>query len=414
MSAIAAAPPSAAAVRVPVRLPLRYDGDRIQHLSNSSINLFISCPDAWRRRYLLGEKEAPTGVLILGDAVDKALTVYHQDDLAGIQHDIGAITDAYRDAWNARIEEEHGKKGIVWDETLGENEAFLQGIDIVEVAMRELIPRMGRTTHVQRKFVRKIAKDAEWTIVGYPDVETEREQVCWTLESGEILAQDHGDTIPTVAVPWDDAPIGYRIQTYKGELDERLVNRIASLHLLDELTAEQIADRLAVPLKDALPGMNAGPRLTRVKHVIDPPKSKRPDTVPIPVTEFTDRRETVLVPGIADYKVKGKRLTQARADTDLQAGLYLADRALDRNPAADFRFMQVIRDEEHPTFAITRTTRTPVQMRADLLRACAVAAQIDAFYQAFGPDQSWGYAAPDHWRCRLCEYAPACPIGEAR
>ena len=35
----------AARIEVPRRLPVRYDGQPISHLSNSSYTLFLACPD---------------------------------------------------------------------------------------------------------------------------------------------------------------------------------------------------------------------------------------------------------------------------------------------------------------------------------------------------------------------------------
>src|SRR2546423_9297463 len=58
-------PASAAelAARIPVRtgLPERYDGEPLRHLSPSSYALWVSCPEAWRRRYIKGEKPPPSG-----------------------------------------------------------------------------------------------------------------------------------------------------------------------------------------------------------------------------------------------------------------------------------------------------------------------------------------------------------------
>jgi hypothetical protein len=418
MTVTAAAPPATrpavTPIGVPLHLPVRHDGRRIDRLSHTSVNLFIACPDAWRRRYLLGERTRPTGGMILGRAVDDALSDLHRNQMAGIEMNADQCLDAFRDAWNSQLEEEADRDGVTWEEALGENTAFAMGLRMIDVALIDLVPRMGTATHVQREFTRRLAPGATWSLVGYLDLETVREQVCWTLEDGTVLVQDTGEEIPTIAVPWDDAPAGYRIATYKGGLDDRLVSQIASLHLLDELDADQIASRLDRQLAEAVPGKKAGPRLTQVRHVIDPPPSKRPDTVPIPVTEFTGRREPVEIAGIADYKMKGRRLTQARADTDMQASIYLAERALTGRPAHDFRFAQIIRDEHNPVHAITQTTRTAAQMRAALLRVCMVAAQIDACHRTFGAEAPWGFAAPDHWKCRMCDYAPTCPMGEAR
>ena len=64
-----AAPDSATAlaarIAVPRRLPARYDGQPLRHLSPSSYTRFLLCPEDWRRHYLLGERFAPNGAMFL-------------------------------------------------------------------------------------------------------------------------------------------------------------------------------------------------------------------------------------------------------------------------------------------------------------------------------------------------------------
>jgi hypothetical protein len=49
----------AARIQIPAWLPVRSDGEPIKHLSKSSYELFVRCPDAWRRRYIGLEREPP-------------------------------------------------------------------------------------------------------------------------------------------------------------------------------------------------------------------------------------------------------------------------------------------------------------------------------------------------------------------
>src|SRR5438876_11198745 len=100
----AGAPASAAdlAARIPVprRLPERYDGEPLRHLSPSSYSLWVSCPEAWRRRYIKGEKPPPSGSMFLGCRVDDAVSAYprrlleHGDRLA-----VDQVLDIYRERW---------------------------------------------------------------------------------------------------------------------------------------------------------------------------------------------------------------------------------------------------------------------------------------------------------------------------
>src|SRR5438270_9476297 len=68
----------AAQIPVPARLSERYDGEPLRHLSPSSYALWVACPEAWRRRYIKGERSAPTGSMFLGGRVDDALSAYYR------------------------------------------------------------------------------------------------------------------------------------------------------------------------------------------------------------------------------------------------------------------------------------------------------------------------------------------------
>src|SRR5437763_3133712 len=116
-----AAPPTAAelAARIPVptRLPDRYDGEPLRHLSASSYSLWLSCPDAWRRRYIKGEKQAPSGSMFLGSRVDDALSAYHRRILEhGDRLALDQLLDLYHEIWHAELQAERDKEGIDWEE----------------------------------------------------------------------------------------------------------------------------------------------------------------------------------------------------------------------------------------------------------------------------------------------------------
>jgi hypothetical protein len=94
----------AARIQIPRRLPLRYDGHPLQHLSHSSYNRFALCPEDWRRRYMLGERAAPTGSMFLGRRVDDTISLYYQRILEHGEHlTVDQVKDAYRDRWQADL-----------------------------------------------------------------------------------------------------------------------------------------------------------------------------------------------------------------------------------------------------------------------------------------------------------------------
>ena len=132
-------------------------------------------------------------------------------------------------------------------------------------------------------------------------------------------------------------------------------------------------------------------------------------------TERVDDTGTT-IPAVVDYKVKSSVHTQARADHDLQAGLYLAGRWLTGQPAREFCFAQIAkpgkRRKQMRTSLIT-TRRSVGELRGTLARIAQAARQIVALYDRLGPDEPWGFADPLGWKCseRYCSAWRCCPGG---
>jgi hypothetical protein len=132
-------------------------------------------------------------------------------------------------------------------------------------------------------------------------------------------------------------------------------------------------------------------------------------------TERPDEHGASL-PAVIDYKVKTTTITQAKADCDPQAGLYLAARWFEGQPAREFCFAQIAKPgarRKQMGAALVTTTRTVGQQRASLARIAQAASQIAAYDERFGPDQPWGFADPAGWKCapRYCAHWHACPGG---
>jgi len=295
----------AARIPVPRRLPVRYDCEPLGHLSPSSYSLWVSCPEAWRRRYIKGEKPPPSGSMFLGSRVDDALSAYHRRILEhGDRLTVNQVLDVYREQWATELEAEQDKQGVEWEDELSERAAFEMGRQAVELAMAELIPHLGDPVDVQRRLEFTIAPDLEWTVLGYLDLETLRE-----------------------------TPAG------------------------------------------------------------DPE------------------------PMVVDFKVKNTPITQDKADSDPQAGLYLAGRWLEGYPASELCFAQIAKPgkrRKQMGASLVSTSRTSGQLRGVLARVALAASQIAASYERYGPDQPWGFADPTSWKCgpRYCSHWASCPGGK--
>ena len=161
----------AARIALPRQLPTRHDGEPLRHLSNSSYTLFLSCPEAWRLRYLQGRKEPPSGAMFLGSRVDDALSLYYRQLLEYHERlELEQVKDAYRDLWRTELQTE--ELGVDWRD-IQQNDAFELGLQALELTFEQLVPRLGEPLAVQRRLEFALAPGlTEWTIVCYLDLET--------------------------------------------------------------------------------------------------------------------------------------------------------------------------------------------------------------------------------------------------
>jgi hypothetical protein len=159
----------AARIEVPRRLPPRHDGQPIGHLSNSSYTLFLACPDAWRRRYLLGEKQPPSGAMFLGSRVDETLTYYYRHWLEHRERlGLRELKRFFGANWKQQLGAENDKLGVAWDERLDRHTALKLGVKALVIAFEELVPQLGEPVAVQRQVEFRLVPELEWTIEGAP------------------------------------------------------------------------------------------------------------------------------------------------------------------------------------------------------------------------------------------------------
>jgi hypothetical protein len=121
-------------------------------------------------------------------------------------------------------------------------------------------------------------------------------------------------------------------------------------------------------------------------------------------------------PTVVDLKVKSTPIGQDKADSDPQAGTYLAGRWLEGYPARELLFAQIAKPgkrRKQMSASLVGTTRSAGQMRGVLARIALAASQIAAAYERYGPDQAWGFADPTGWKCspRFCHAWASCPGG---
>lgn len=94
----------------------------IEHLSYSSINLFLTCSEAWKRKNILKEPQSSTPALVFGSAIHNTIEGFIEAKANGVAnmplHDLwqwkwaAAVEREPNCEWGADTPEEHYNEGI--------------------------------------------------------------------------------------------------------------------------------------------------------------------------------------------------------------------------------------------------------------------------------------------------------------
>ncbi len=138
----------------------------VNHLSKSSISLYLRCPEKFRRRYIERETE-PIGVpMMLGGAIGAAESRNFQEKItSGVDLPLADVLDFYDGEWSERVNMEE----VDWA-GVKPGAAKDQGVALTTCYHTTAAPDV-RPISVERKLSFKLA-DAEWDVVGYIDWET--------------------------------------------------------------------------------------------------------------------------------------------------------------------------------------------------------------------------------------------------
>jgi len=343
---------------LPVELPPRYDGSPITHLSASSINEFLLCPEAWRRRRLQGIKHPPTPAMFMGRVFDETLnTVMRQHIEHGAFPDTDEILQVILpDHFQGELDDAAG--AVAWEPGFGVDECRTITRSAVAIGIERLLPVIGTPVSVQRQITPiRLHPSLRWTVVGTMDLES----------------------IYRVVKAYDDG---------------------------GELIGHWVADQPEPTVNVEVYGQLRSPRHT-----------KFPLRADVPVSEIAALLREQEVRGIDDAKLKDTAIDKSKADSDIQAGLYLTANWLAGTPADQFRWLQALKPgakRQEASTAIITTTRSDAQMRALMVRVADVAAHIVDLYNTRGPDRLWPLALPGSWKCsqRYCDHyrQRTCPM----
>ena len=151
---------------VPVQLPRRRYGQwhRLAMLSPASVGAFERCPEAFRRRYLLGEKVPPNLSMTLGSVVGDALAHYFQATIDGGRYDAKTVDDLVVELFEAKISE--AVLAPNENPELGKAQCRAGVADYLE----ELAPSITPIS-VERRASFRFCEEQEWSFVCFFDLE---------------------------------------------------------------------------------------------------------------------------------------------------------------------------------------------------------------------------------------------------
>lgn len=178
---------------LPEDTSLRWPDEFPPHVSASSLSMFERCAEMWRRRYVLGEIEPPSGALVWGSADTKAHAVNfvqkiesHEDlSTDDVQGAFAALFDAEVDAAGGDVDWRDDDPADLKD----------RGVALVATYHRQVSPRV-QPTAVEERFELQLP-GVPVPFIGYIDVET------GPVAIERKTAKARSQSIP----PW------YRVQT---------------------------------------------------------------------------------------------------------------------------------------------------------------------------------------------------------
>jgi len=149
--------------------------ERIRHLSATSIGMFRRCPEQFRHRYLLGEKERPGEGLVIGSAFHEGLEFnYRQKIESHEDRPTAEVVEYLQDVGVPKVlEEQGGAEEIAWDASTSEKGVEVLRRDSERILIRyheDVVPRLQPIALEEQLFIRDPRLVVP--IIGYVDVRT--------------------------------------------------------------------------------------------------------------------------------------------------------------------------------------------------------------------------------------------------
>ena len=165
-----------ASVAPPVEAPSALGWpERIRHLSATSIGMFRRCPEQFRHRYILGEKERPGEGLVIGSAFHEGVEYnYAQKILSHEDRPTAEVVEYLQDVGVPKVlEEQGGADEISWDSGDAVKGVDLMRRDAERILIRyheDVVPRLQPLSLEEQLYIHD--PRLRVPIIGYVDVRT--------------------------------------------------------------------------------------------------------------------------------------------------------------------------------------------------------------------------------------------------
>lgn len=113
------------------------------HLSATSMGMFMRCPEQFRRRYILHEKERPGAALIVGKGFHFAQEVnFRQKIESRVDLPESEVVEAFHAGWDKELAEKGGANEIQWDDRIKPDTLRARGAELVKSYHAQVSPKL--------------------------------------------------------------------------------------------------------------------------------------------------------------------------------------------------------------------------------------------------------------------------------
>ncbi len=148
---------------------LELDCGASTHVSATSLTMYARCPEQWRRRYLLGEKEPPKGHLVWGTAHHRAAEHNYQQKIDSHEDvPVGEVEEVFAAAVDREVDAAGGESQVEWDSSKGAADVKDRGVRLAR-AYREQAAPFVQPVQVEQRFD-VFVPGVPVPVIGYLDV----------------------------------------------------------------------------------------------------------------------------------------------------------------------------------------------------------------------------------------------------